>query len=177
MVNLALRTRPTDKTPIQSGLGNKVSSRYHTFLDRACAITARVYGLRQENRPLSLQVPRTCCGAVKAVKKVLSNPLDVALNGAEPKWFLPLDVLRRNERIGLLASFASFKKRLPEPCKCELDRLAKDWREKVTGPAPELLEGYLQHTIEITRELFPRGWDKGYEKKSGVQLSLTFCMR
>jgi hypothetical protein len=66
--------------------------------------------------------------------------------------------------IGVLASLASFKKAMPEPCKCSLRKLKKEFidnaREVFSVPAD-----YLAYVEKESRSIFKAGWDKGYGQR------------
>jgi len=88
--------------------------------------------------------PRTCAELAKAVKNLLS---------ACPS---------EDEREVL--AYQSIKKGLPDSCKCMeaalLDGLVANI---IGGQPPTLPAGYLPFVRKLVAQLFPKGWDTGYE--------------
>jgi hypothetical protein len=96
--------------------------------------------------------------------------------GNDPKWVVPLDKLRFKERIGVLASLNSFKKGMPDPCKCSLRKLEDVFLERASRPFVPSKE-YLMHCVRTVRRLFQPGWDNGYEKSvASNSPPLTSCV-
>lgn len=61
-------------------------------------------------------------------------------------------------------SFQSIKKLLPDSCRCMESDLLNRLVEKIGSPPLPLPKGYLAFVRKKTLSLFPKGWDRSYER-------------
>lgn len=74
-------------------------------------------------------------------------------------------------------AFQSIKKLLPASCKCLKDGMLADLRSRLSRPPPSLPVGYLSFARRLTKELFPKGWDRQWDSKvSSFSPSLGSCI-
>jgi len=140
-----------------------VTSKFLSFLQAACDATTELYNLKSiDVRPFV--TIHDCCSAVKEVKKVLSGPLDDYLSTGNVKWLCPLDTLSWKERIGLLATWASAKKGMPDPCNCSVLQQHVAFEKNASTPlVPD--EKYMKHVERTVKQIFGRGWARNYKKR------------
>jgi len=150
------------KSRIESRLSKpNTVQRYSVFLDRAFDHLSKVYGFSYEKKPSTLLEDLSCCDAVKKAKQVLSEPLDTFLVTGRVSGSLPFGGLNFRAKKGVIATLNSFKKGLPEPCKCSLAQLESQFIERSRQPfIPDAR--YVKHVKRITRSIFKPGWDRGY---------------
>jgi len=108
-------------------------------------------------RTFSVSLPRIDFESLKCVKEFCSGLLSPV---RDHPWSRPISHLRRRDRLSIAGSLFLFRKTLPGT-RPDLDAYAVS----MGLPAPPPPQGYLSHCTHVLKELFPFGWDRGWQGK------------